>query len=139
MKYLLIALIPFIFQACSCSKEEPKFTQLEIIDMARKIEPDLEEVQFDLNNTDDPNRVICKNYGAGCVPNTGKRLKIRKVQLIILEFENEEAAKVEAMRTNQWYSKNWLFDNVTDEPVLIDFVKKAFDARPGNEAQELKK
>ncbi|GAB4022624.1 MAG: hypothetical protein Fur0010_25850 [Bdellovibrio sp.] len=134
-----MVLLLFLIQTCSCSKEGPKFTQLQIIDMARKIEPDLEEVQFDLNKTDDPHRVICKNYGAGCVPNTGKRLKIRKVQLIILEFENEEAAKEEAMRINQWYSKNWLFDNVTDEPVLIDFVKKAFDARPGNEAQESKK
>lgn len=125
--FLILSLLAFV-QACSCSKEEPKFTQLEIIELGRKIEPNLEEVIFDLNNTDDPNRIVCSKYGPGCVPNTGKRLKVRKVELIVLEFESEKMAKEEAMRINQWYSKNWLFDNVTNEPVLIDFVQKAYGA-----------
>ena len=29
----------------------------------------------------------------------------------------------------QWYAYNWLFDDVTKEPVLEDFVKKAFGAK----------
>jgi len=131
MKNFLFILCLFIFVSCSCSKEEPKFTQTDIIDLGRKIEPLLEEVQFDLNNTSDPRRVVCSKYGPGCVPTTGKRLKIRMVELIVIEFENEEAAKLEAARTNQWYARNWLFDDVTNEPVLIDFVKKAYGAQQG--------
>lgn len=131
MKIICFLISIFFLASCSCSKEEPKFTQTDIIDLARKIDPNLEEIQFDLNNTSDPRRVVCSKYGPGCVLGTGKRLRIRMVELIVIEFENEEAAKLEAARTNQWYSRNWLFDDVSNEPVLIDFVQKAFDAHQG--------
>lgn len=57
---------------------------------------------------------------------------MRRVELIAIEFETTEAARQQAQSINQWHAKNWLFDDVTDEPVLESFVKEAFDAKNPN-------
>ena len=50
-----------------------------------------------------------------------------------MEFETEEAAKAEAKRLNQYYVRNWLFDEAMNEPVLESFIKKVYNAKPGRE------
>jgi hypothetical protein len=71
--------------------------------------------------------IKCDNYGPGCI--AGFMARVRLVVIILVEFESEELAKAEANRIKQYYYKNWVFDDVTDEPVLEDFVIKAYGAK----------
>ncbi len=71
--------------------------------------------------------VQCTDYGVGCLG--GKQAKVRMVLLTVVEFETEEQACFAAKQIDQWCARNWLFDEVTDEPVLEDFVQRAFNAK----------
>jgi len=129
LKHIGLILALFFLTGCSCSKEENFIPTQEFIGKIMQAEPNTETVV--IPNHEPHRRVLCKNYGPGCIEGTGKRLKIRLVEMIVIQFETEEYAKAEALKLNQWYSKNWLFDEVTGEPVLINFIKEVFNAKPG--------
>lgn len=82
-------------------------------------------------------RVMCHHYNMpGCVPATGKRVKVRMVEFLAIQFKTEAQARAAALKYNQYYAGNWLFDEVTNEPVLEDFLKKYFQAlNPTGKAQ----
>ncbi len=73
--------------------------------------------------------VKCRDYGAGCIG--GVRVRLRKVDLTLVEFETKEHAKNVAARINQYYVRNWVFDNAMKEPVLEHFIKKTYNAQRG--------
>lgn len=80
--------------------------------------------------------IKCSDYGPGCL--SGRMAKVMMVTLVALEFETMAFARQEAYRIDQFYSKNWVFDDVTDEPILEDFVRKVYNAkRPAVEEKEL--
>ena len=96
--------------------------------MAQKEEPNIELILPDDFMTSGINSgVQCKNYGTGCVK--GKKAKIRKVVITVVEFDTAENARTSAKIIDQYYSRNWVFDDVTGEPVLESFVKKVFNAK----------
>lgn len=75
-------------------------------------------------------RILCSDYRQeGCVWGSGKRIKVRLVEFIVLEYEGVEKACLAALEIGQWYAFNWLFDDVTNEPVIEDFVKKVYKAK----------
>ena len=79
--------------------------------------------------------VKCTNYAKGCI--SGHEIKVRKVIMIAVEYEKEEQACADALRLDQYCKFNWLFDDVHGEPVLEDFVVKAFGAvRPSQHKTE---
>ena len=43
-------------------------------------------------------------------------------------FETKEQARAEALRIDQYYPRNWVFDDIKGEPLQEAFVKKAFKA-----------
>ncbi len=110
--------------ACS-NKEEQVYTNTEMWNMAKEIEPSIELVPI----TTDDKRVLCENYGPGCRQGSGKRIKVRKVELLVLEFDSTKNAREEAKKIGQYHARNWLLDDVSNEPVLESFVKKAFAAK----------
>lgn len=115
----------------SCSKEAPIYTEIDIWKMASKVEPGVELVQ--ISNNQPEKRIICESYDIeGCIPNSGRRLKVRLVEMPLITFQTEEQAKAAAKMYNQYYARNWLIDDVTNEPVLESFVKKAFNAKNPN-------
>ncbi len=61
-------------------------------------------------------------YGPGQIKDSYKVLSYQSLAFIAVEFENSEIAKNEAVRLNQYYHRNWLFDEVRDEPILKDLV-----------------
>lgn len=118
--------------SCSCSKEEEEtYSASDMWRLAQKEEPNIELVPIPMGM--EHKRVLCQSYGPKCVEGSGKRIKVKRVELITVQFETVEAARAEATRLNQYHFANWLFDEVTEEPVLRHFVKKVFDAVNPNE------
>lgn len=72
-------------------------------------------------------RMTCGNYGEGCVG--AEKAKVRLVTFVMVEYEKEEQAREMALKLDQYYKYNWLFDEVTNEPVIESFVKSVFGAR----------
>lgn len=68
------------------------------------------------------------DYVPGVNRVSAKTLSYEKLQFYALEFESEAQAKSEAMRLNQYYVRNWLFDRVEGEPILEDLVIIKFKA-----------
>lgn len=122
-----LSLFTLIFVAsCSCSKEEKTYGSTEMWSMAQAVDPTIELVPI----TDPEKRVLCENYEmSGCMDGSGKRIKISKVEMLTIQYETVEQARAAAFKIDQWYAGNWLFDDVTNEPVLESFVKKAFNAQ----------
>lgn len=138
MKLFIYFLISIGLASCSCSKEEEEtYSPSQMWRLAQKTEPDIELVSIPISW--EHKRVLCRNYGSGCVEGSGKRIQVRRVELITIQFETVEAARAEARRINQFHFANWIFDEVTEEPVLRHFVKKVFNAvNPNEEETKLK-
>ena len=74
-------------------------------------------------------RVMCYHYNMlGCVPSSGKRIKVRMVEFLAIQFETEAQARNAAFKYDQYHVANWLFDEVTNEPFVEDFLKKHLGA-----------
>lgn len=98
--------------------------------MAKEKDPGLELVFLSDTPEGRSRRILCENYRTeGCVVGSGKRMKVRLVEVIVLQYERPIQACLAAVAINQWYARNWLFDDVTNEPVLMDFAKNVFDAK----------
>ncbi len=74
--------------------------------------------------------ISCQNYPPGCL--SGKTAELKKITIVVVQFDTEESAERAAKVINQYYARNWVFDDVTGEPVLEHFVKKVFDAKNPN-------
>jgi len=112
----------------SCTKSAPTYTDRDLWFMAEKFDPSVELVS--ISTVNESKRVLCKNYEVeGCMIGTGRRIKVRLVELVAIAFETEEQAKKAAILYDQYYVRNWLLDEVTNEPVLESFVKSAFKAK----------
>ena len=99
-------------------------------DMGKKLEPSLKLVFLTNKEENQKKRVLCSEYPRkGCVTGSGKRIKLRLVELLALQYKTKREACEAAVAIGQWYAFNWLFDDVTNEPVLENFVQKAFKAQ----------
>ncbi|WP_127717385.1 hypothetical protein [Halobacteriovorax sp. HLS] len=125
MKIALFFLL-LIFSSCS---KDLKYPASEMWSLAYKKDPSIELILV----TDPARRILCENYKVkGCIVGSGKRIKVRLVELIAIEFESEKDAKAAAKAYDQYYARNWFFDDVKGEPVLEDFVKSVYDAKNPN-------
>ena len=122
--FLLFFSLILILSSCS---EESRYTESELWNMAKEADPDIELVR--IPNNEPERRILCRDYGPGCIHMSGRRLKVRMVEVIAVEFESTEQARKEAFKIDQYYARNWLFDQVTGEPVLEDFVTDTFNAK----------
>lgn len=128
MKFLaLIIALPFL-HSCSCSKQEPTYSPTEMWLIAKRADPSIELVMIPESQPE--RRVLCESYPQdGCVIGSGKRILVSKVELLTIQYETPAQARAAAYKIDQWYAGNWLFDDVTNEPVLESFVTKVFDAK----------
>ncbi|MDC1174029.1 hypothetical protein OAT67_01430 [Bacteriovoracaceae bacterium] len=126
MKVLLI--ISCLIAVFSCSKDENVMSSQQMWFKAIDFDPSIELVP--IANHEAAKRVLCHHYQIqGCVEGSGKRIKVRLVEMPVIQFESAEKACEAAKIIKQWYAYNWLFDQVTNEPVLESFVKDAFNAK----------
>jgi hypothetical protein len=128
----LVLLVP----SCSCSKDEPE--SLGASDMwfkALDFDKSIELVPIPAHESE--RRVLCAHYDQeGCIEGSGKRIKVRKVELLTIQFEEPGQACEAAKKVGQWYAYAWLFDDVTDEPVLEDFILKVYKAKKADKDTE---
>lgn len=121
-------LIPFLslLLLISCDNSEV-WSKEELYFKAIKLEPDLEFIL----PKDIGSGISCTDYAEGCV--RGMQIKARLVVFTVVEFDTMKQAMSEAKRLDQFYSRNWLFDEVKNEPVIEDLIMRAFDAKRGVE------
>lgn len=132
MKYIL--LIFCLLLCASCSKSE-RWSATEMWFMALDEDPNVRQVPIPTH--EQHRRILCINYGKGCISGSGKRVELKGVEIVVVEFENEDLAKEEALRINQMYARNWVFDEVINEPVVRSFITRVYGAVAPRE--ELKK
>lgn len=117
-----------IFLIVSCTKKEETWGPIAMWNHAKSKDPSIELVA--IPNHEGHRRILCSDYPkAGCVVGSGKRVKVRLVELIVLQYETVKHACLAARGLGQWYARNWLLDDVTKEPVLESFVKDVFNAK----------
>jgi hypothetical protein len=124
----IFVLIPIFFcLIVSCAKEQ-KVDRFQLLAMAKKVDPTVEPILA----KDLKSGVRCVGeagemfYGQGCL--AAFKVQVGPIDMIALEFDSEESAKAEALRLDQWHYKNWVFDDVTNEPTLERFIQQAFGA-----------
>jgi hypothetical protein len=123
MRIALLILFTIFISSCSGEK---RYAASEMWQMAYAKDPTIELVLV----TDPARRILCENYQVtGCIAGSGKRIKVRLIELIAIEFATEKDARNAAKAYDQYYARNWFFDEVKGEPVLEDFIKKVYDAK----------
>jgi hypothetical protein len=126
MKIILFPLIlsGLSILSFSCQKtEELRYSKEELYFKALKAEP---SVQFILPNSLTEG-IHCSDYSQGCL--SGHIVSVKNLELIAVEFMTEDQAIYAAKKFRGYYVRNWLFDDVTGEPVLENFVKEKLEAK----------
>lgn len=117
--YLFILLLMTL---ASCTKEL-KYSKEQLYSRALKADS---SVSFVLPKTMREG-IHCTDYPEGCV--AGHMVQMRKLDFIAVEFMTEDQAKFAAKKVRGYYVRNWLFDDVTGEPILERFVTESLEAK----------
>lgn len=75
------------------------------------------------------NAIRFSEYSMGVSESNSRSLVFQELNFYVIEYPNEESARREAKRLNQFYVKNWLIDKVAGEPILEGLVIKALKAK----------
>lgn len=124
MKTILFALILLTLSilSASCTKEL-KYSKEQLFDKARAADPTVTLVL--------PNKmtegISCSDYSHGCL--AGHIVRVKGLEMIAVEFMTEADAKYAAKKYRGYYTRNWLLDDVTGEPILEKFVVEALEAK----------
>lgn len=125
MKNFLWLVVLLTSVACSKKKEivEPRYTVEELTALAHNAtvssEKGEEAIQF-------------SDYAPGVNRVESKSFRYERLVFYAIKFETTEEARSEAVRLNQYYARNWLFDRVEGEPLLEDYVITTFQAKNPN-------
>ena len=107
----------------ACTKKEKnielKYTVEEMANLLHETSPSNERGEGALKLSD---------YATGVNHLESKALKYKRLSFFIVSFNSEELARSEALRLNQYYVRNWLFDQVEGEPILEDYIIETFNA-----------
>jgi hypothetical protein len=110
-------MLVFLTSFVSCKKEEPIYTKEQLYNLAREHDSNM---SFILPKSMQDG-IKCESYTEGC--QSGHIVKIRGVELIAVEFLTHQQAKEAANKYRGYHLRNWMFDDVTGEPLLEDFMK----------------
>ena len=129
----LILLVVFLFSVFACSKKHEE----------KNMKYTLEELNLLLTNSGaiadkKVTNINFSDYGLGVGRVNSKAMEYQRLGFYVIEFENQEQAKSEAVRLNQYYARNWLFDRTEGEPILEDYVISVFGAMNPNKRVQKK-
>lgn len=117
-----LILLSLSILGASCTKEL-KYSKEELYRMATEADS---SVTFVLPKSISEG-ISCADYGEGCL--SGHTVMVKNLELIAVEYMSEEEAKTAAIKYRGYYLRNWLFDDVTGEPVLEKFVTEKLEAK----------
>ena len=127
MKELISILFILLFSSCT----KDTYSKKEITNIAKQFDPSFEEVI----PREMTGGIKCSDYGPGCI--RGFTGRVHGLDMIFIEFESEDDAKIEATRIDQYYKWNWVFDDVSNEPMLEKFIEKNYQAhRPFKKSKD---
>lgn len=135
MRYLVYFILVFTLAACSCSEKElPNYGNKDLLDMARKGDPDLKLIiPKDISET----LVYCSNYNPPC--RYGIKAVVKRIEMTALFYEKQEDALKAAKRIKGYVVRNWVLDDVVGEPILERFVVKYLNAEKAEEISRASK
>jgi hypothetical protein len=116
MKIILLFIFCFL-SLTSCSKKSEDHGQKYTVEEFNKILTDTGAIQ-DKKVTN----INFADYSIGVNRINSRAMEYQRLGFYVIEFETEKQARQEAIRLNQYYSRNWLFDRTDGEPILEDYV-----------------
>ncbi len=121
----------FLLVFASCSEDET-IDRLSLLSLAKKSDPSFSIVLAEKlgGGPTCEGEAPSLAYGKGC--KKVFRAKVNELEFAFVEFDESKNAKADAIRLNQYYFKNWLIDEITNEPGLEQFVKSTYGAKNPN-------
>lgn len=128
MKTILFPLIALSLSilSASCTKQV-KYSKEALLAKAQAVDPTITVI---LPKTM-AEGVTCAEYSEGCL--SAHIVKIKQLDLIAVEFMSEGEAKLAAKKFRGYYTRNWMLDDVSGEPVLEKFVAEHLEAKKFDE------
>lgn len=117
---LILLSLSILIASCT---EEVRYSKEELYDKVKLADP---TAQLLLPKTI-AEGVQCGEYGEGCL--SGHRVLVMGLELIAVEFANEQQSMNAAKRFRGYYTRNWLLDDVSGEPILERFVQEQLGAK----------
>jgi uncharacterized membrane protein YgcG len=122
----------------SCSKKHDEHGKKYTFDELMALSIDAVELPKKVEDGGIP--IDYSQYAASASQIESRGFRYRKLLFWAISFETEEDARKEAVRLNQYYSRNWLFDQVDGEPILEDYVIIRYGAiNPNRKIQRVAK
>jgi hypothetical protein len=111
--------------SASCTKEV-RYTKEQILSLALEADPSVKVIVPRVNDKELP---TCNNsdYPPGCI--NVFVVSVKSIEILAVEFPSEEQAKFAAKKVRGYYLHNWLFDDVTGEPIMERFVEEKLKAK----------
>lgn len=124
MKIILFPLILLSLSilSASCTKEV-KYSKEALLAKAQAVDPTVSVI---LPKTMAAG-VTCAEYSEGCL--SAHIVRIKNLDLIAVEFMSQSDAKFAARKFRGYYTRNWMLDDVTGEPILEKFVSEHLEAK----------
>ena len=114
---LTVLLVVSVSLFSGCTKKEKLLNKIDILKMVWKVDKTARLIK----PKEMTGGIKCSNYGDGCL--AGHTGRIIGLEMIFLEFNSQKNAKIQALKIDGYYYKNWVFDDVSGEPDLEKFVE----------------
>lgn len=114
--------ILFLTLLISCNKE-PKYSKEDLLFKALKVDPTV-AITLPKNMNEG---ITCSEYSDGCL--SAHIVNVKGLEMIAVEFTNQDQAIFAAKKFRGFYSRNWFFDDVTGEPSLERFVTTGLEGK----------
>lgn len=117
---LTLTLLSILTAACT---KELKYSKEDLYAKAQAAEPSATLILPKSINEG----VSCGDYTEGCL--SAHTVKVKNLEFIAVEFMTEKDAVYAAKKFRGYYTRNWLLDDVTGEPLLEKFAVEALEAK----------
>lgn len=124
MRFLIYLIMIVSVTSCSCSSEKPNLDQLQLLEMVREIE---DNVELMVPPSIDKPLVYCHEYLPPC--KAGYKVKLNGLEITALYYETKKNAKESAKSMRGYVFRNWAFDQVRGEPILERFFENKVKAK----------